>query len=640
MSTLASLTVQLGIDTDRIAAGARRTVQQLNAIGRTTDRVVTDSNGRLRDVQGRFVSTSRSARQAATDIRSGWRGVIDVMGNVGRAVSQRVSGPIQAAGRAGLATGQGLAKSFAVMSAGAVGASAALSAVPLAIVGLGVMVAAQTKQVQDAFSGLKDHVVSTMKTLAQPLVKPVTEAAGQLRGVFDGIAPQLGKMFEAAAPMIKPLVAGIGNLVSGLVSGFVPVMQNAQPLVESLSVGLGTLGDALGGLFQGLSGGLGAAAGVFDGLFGVIGRLLPTIGDLLGLILQVAGPVLTKLLVGLGPVITQLGSALEPIIRALGPVLSALVDAVLALLQAVLPLLPPIAMLISALLPALTPILQALIPLFGALGEIIAALVPILVPIITLVAQLAGILANELAGFITSVVVPAVQAIAALLRGDFSGAMELAKTAVSNAAQFVLRIFTDLPLKIAAAFGPIVSILGGLAQKAGSKLVEWLQKKGTEAVNWVRGLPQRAANAMVGINTVLGNAGIALIRGFIDGIKSQFGSVRSVLGDLTSNLTSWKGPEPLDRRILTPNGRMVIGGFMRGIDQQLPSLRRQLGAVTSDLPGMVAEVNPFGVASASLRNDQRLTIDVSGSDEDMKRLIRRIVKNDGRGDVQTAFGQR
>jgi hypothetical protein len=82
----------------------------------------------------------------------------------------------------------------------------------------------------------------------------------------------------------------------------------------------------------------------------------------------------------------------------------------------------------------------------------------------------------------------------------------------------------------------------------------------------------------------------------------------------------------------------VIGGFMRGIDNMAAPLRSQLGNLTADLPGMTAEVAPRGVAQASARSDQRLVVDVTGSDEDMKRLIRRIVKSDGRGDVQTAFG--
>jgi phage-related protein len=529
---------------------------------------------------------------------------------------------------------------MAGIAAGAVGAAGALAAVPLAIVGLGVMAAAQTKQVQSAFSGLKDHVTKTMSSLAQPMVKPLVAAAGQIKGIFDDLAPQLGQLFKAAAPMIKPLVAGIGGLVNGLVKGFVPVMEAAGPLVESLGALFTTLGDGLAGFFNGLVGGIGAAAGVFDGLGTVIGTILPVLGMLMGQILRVAGPILGKLLAGLGPVIQQLGDALMPVIAALGPVLDALVDAFLALLTAVLPILPVLAQLIVALLPALTPILLALVPLFGALGEVIAALIPILMPIIQLVAFLATALGNGLALIITSVLVPAVQAIAALLRGDFGGALEFAKTALSGAATFVKLIFVKLPGELLSALAPLGGMLWDMTKAAGMRMVNAAKAKGVEFVAYIKTLPSKAKAALGSIGSVLLNAGKQLIAGFIRGITSQFGAVRSKLSSLTSSLPDWKGPAPLDKKILAPAGRMVIGGFMSGIDKQTPLLKRQLNGLTSDLPGMAMDVSPKGVMSASLNSAQALTLDVTGSDEDMKRLIRRIVKTDGRGSVETAFGSR
>jgi phage-related protein len=411
-------------------------------------------------------------------------------------------------------------------------------------------------------------------------------------------------------------------------------------LVESLGALFTTLGDGLAGFFNGLVGGIGAAAGVFDGLGTVIGTILPVLGALMGQILRVAGPILGKLLTALGPVIQQLGDALMPVIDALGPVLDALVDAIIALLTAVLPLLPVLSQLIVALLPALTPLLLALVPLFQALGEVIAALIPILIPIIQLVAFLAAALGNGLALVVTSILVPAVKAIAALLRGDFSGALDYAKQALSGAIAFIKLIFVKLPGEIMSALAPLGPILWSLAKAAGQRLKDAIVAKGIEFVAYVKTLPGKAKSALSGIGSILVAAGKSLISGFIRGITSQFGAVKSKLSGLTSSLPDWKGPAPLDKKILTPAGRSVIGGFMRGIDKQAPLLRKQLNGLTSDLPGMAMDVSPKGVLSASMRNAQALTLDVTGADEDMKRLLRRIVKNDGRGDVQTAFGTR
>ncbi|HEY1155970.1 MAG TPA: hypothetical protein VGE95_06755, partial [Arthrobacter sp.] len=153
-------------------------------------------------------------------------------------------------------------------------------------------------------------------------------------------------------------------------------------------------------------------------------------------------------------------------------------------------------------------------------------------------------------------------------------------------------------------------------------------------------IPGKIKSALGDLGNLLRNAGVHLIMGFINGITSKIGAVKSTLGGLTSKLSSWKGPAPLDKKILTPAGRLVIQGFQRGIGSQIPLVKRQLQGLTSDLPGMAMDVSPRGVMSASLRQGQSLTFDVTGADEDMKRLIRRIVKNDGRGSVQTAFGTR
>jgi hypothetical protein len=58
----------------------------------------------------------------------------------------------------------------------------------------------------------------------------------------------------------------------------------------------------------------------------------------------------------------------------------------------------------------------------------------------------------------------------------------------------------------------------------------------------------------------------------------------------------------------------------------------------SKLNGMLNSARVQGVNSANAQG--RIVFDVTGADEDMKRLIRRMVKSDGRGSVQTAFGTR
>jgi hypothetical protein len=182
--------------------------------------------------------------------------------------------------------------------------------------------------------------------------------------------------------------------------------------------------------------------------------------------------------------------------------------------------------------------------------------------------------------------------------------------------------------------------LPGLIIKHWSAIKSGTISKATEMIDWVRGIPSRITGALGDLGSLLRNAGVRLIQGFIDGISSKIGSVKDTLGGLTSSLTSWKGPPAVDARILTPAGKSLIAGFQSGITLQTPALRDQLQGLTGDLPGMSGASAPAGVRRAAGTGSQaaRVVIDVTGADEAWKTVIRKIVRVDGRGDVQLAFG--
>ncbi|MGW1324784.1 phage tail tape measure protein [Streptomyces antibioticus] len=192
--------------------------------------------------------------------------------------------------------------------------------------------------------------------------------------------------------------------------------------------------------------------------------------------------------------------------------------------------------------------------------------------------------------------------------------------------------------------------LAGLIVKHWQSAKTGAVRKGTEMLNWIRGLPGRILATLGGLGRLLWNAGASVISGFINGLKSKFGSVKSTLGGLTSSLTSWKGPEDVDAAILRPSGQLVIGGFQLGIHDQIPDLRAQLQQLTGDIPGFVTQgmtppAMPLTAGMAPVLGAAaggatvRVIVDVRGADEDLKRLFRKIVRVDGRGSAQTAFGR-
>ena len=205
--------------------------------------------------------------------------------------------------------------------------------------------------------------------------------------------------------------------------------------------------------------------------------------------------------------------------------------------------------------------------------------------------------------------------------------------------------------KVRGAVSGVLAAVGYLSALPGrvsgwfSRMKDAAVQKALALAAWVRSLPGRITSALGGLGRLLWNAGSSVISGFINGLKSKFSSVKNTLGDLTSKLTSWKGPEDVDARILRSAGQLVIGGFQLGIDDQIPALRAQLQGLTGDIPSMVTQAAPLTAGMAPILGSTagsgvtRVIVDVRGADEDLKRLFRKLVRIDGQGSAQTAFGR-
>lgn len=186
--------------------------------------------------------------------------------------------------------------------------------------------------------------------------------------------------------------------------------------------------------------------------------------------------------------------------------------------------------------------------------------------------------------------------------------------------------------KLAAAWAWIKSTSAAIWQA----VVDWISRKwdeiktavvtkGQAIIQWFRDLPGKIGGFLKNAGRWLLDAGRNIVQGLIDGIKSKFRAVKAKLAELTSLLPSWKGPASLDRVILFNSGALVIDGFIRGIDSQQGNVRSSLQGLTSGLStsvrvgadisasnrsgGMrgpivvhVANVNDFDARSAAITN--------------------------------------
>jgi hypothetical protein len=158
----------------------------------------------------------------------------------------------------------------------------------------------------------------------------------------------------------------------------------------------------------------------------------------------------------------------------------------------------------------------------------------------------------------------------------------------------------------------------------------WVKSKWNDLVGWFKSIPGRISSAL---------------RGMWDGLKQGFKDAVNFVIRGWNNLSftigggSIMGVDIPSITLGTPNiPYLATGGVTTGPTMAMIGEGRENEAVLplSKLNGMLNAARVQGVNGQG--GSQRLVVDVTGSDEDMKRLIRRIVKTQGRGSVQTAFG--
>lgn len=466
----------------------------------------------------------------------------------------------------------------------------------------------------------------------------LAETAGPLLGAALRI---VGRVLERLGPPAEQLAEALGDAL-------LTAIEAAEPLLLVMADNVGILVDAAAPLLP-MIGKLAAA-------------LLPAVTPLfeaLGLIFADMGPVVDQLarvlMTSLAPILSSLPQIIGPLAMLIAQNLSTNLALFSELLVALQPSLVILGQSLADILIAAGPLILA----FSMLAaELTVALMPILVPLIGLIGKLAALLAGRLARQVTTTVVPALQALTALLRGDFSLAWDKLKTAVGNSVRNVLSDATALPRRVIGALLPLGGQLWDAATDAGGELVSGLSYQLGRAVGKVANLPYRAWKALGDLSRTLYWSGRELIWGFINGIGSMFGEVGDAVGGLVDYARDFFPFSPAKRGAFSGRGYTLYSGqaigqaLAAGMASQQGTVagaaRALAGAAQSGLT--VAGTSPAGLvpsagaaAGSSAGGGQagvvRVVFRVDGGDDDLKRLIRSWVSVDGGGDVQLAFGQ-
>lgn len=99
--------------------------------------------------------------------------------------------------------------------------------------------------------------------------------------------------------------------------------------------------------------------------------------------------------------------------------------------------------------------------------------------------------------------------------------------------------------------------------------------------NGVQSLVNRVRNIFSSLSNIdLWGAGKAIMDGFLNGLKSVWGSITSFVGDIAGWIRDHKGPIEYDRKLLIPAGNAIMGGLNKGLDNGFDKTMAKVQSIT------------------------------------------------------------
>lgn len=499
-------------------------------------------------------------------------------------------------------------------------------------------------------SALLPAVTAFVTLLNSSVMPAIASTSSALKGTFGPVIKAVGDAFSYLfnSPDLKQGASGFAEILDNLLG-------NTGALIGPLT--------AVGGVIQQLSHAVPAfVAGFrngFSGDSGIVGffnqagaaaaqlkaAVVPVLQQMAATFTGVVLPAVLALATYLGatlfPVFQQVASIIAgevlPIVQSFAMFLyGTLYPALIQIVTAVLSNLKPVfEQLVATFRGSVLPALQQLLAKFREWQPTIQKVIVVVVQIIGKVLEFAAaVLAKVLppvirfAGFLISNLVPAVAAVIGTVVKIIAKAIEFGKVIVDKVKD-VAQFANGLRDKMIEAVAHVVEFVRGVKEKFG------------EAVDFVKSIPGKILAALGNLGSLLYNAGIKVLAGFVEGIRSKIADLQGVLSGITDKIPDWKGPADKDAVLLRPAGQMIMKGLVDGIEDGTAALRDKLLGITDEIKSRIESIKSdmaslsSSISSAFTGNLFEATtasdfisnlLDTKGQLKELKKAFKKLVK--------------
>lgn len=426
--------------------------------------------------------------------------------------------------------------------------------------GVGGAVIKMVQAVEPLITALFDKIAQLAQKIGPPLEKVFGAIADKIGKIdFNGFAGQLSGLPGPIAAVTGLLgAAGLGGALKGL-SG-VPV--------------IGDMLKGLGGVLTGLGGPITLVIGALAGLIATSPQLRAQFGEMLQNVfvsLQQAFQMLQPSIQALMTALGQLAAAVMPVItNVIGQIIPLLTPIISTLVGALVPAIQGILTVVTTVIQAITPAIQGVQPVVTAVVAAITAVIQALVPVIQALAPLVSTIISAIVGFISSTLLPTIQAMLPFIQGIIGG-ITMVVRGIVNVIQGVINLVTGLINgNWSQAWNGFSQIVHGVVQGV---------------LGFLGGIGSAIIGIFAGAGTWLWNAGASIINGLLNGLKSAFEHVKSFVSGIGDWIVKHKGPLSYDKVMLRPAGQAIMQGFDKSLKAGWKDVQRTVNGMNAQING-------------------------------------------------------
>lgn len=270
--------------------------------------------------------------------------------------------------------------------------------------------------------------------------------------------------------------------------------------------------------------------------------------------------------------------------------------------------------LTSGLPQILTAGVQFIITLLNGIAQNIGSIITAAVNVI--VAFLGG-LTDNMARIITA----GVAFVVSIIQGIADNLGEIINAAVNLIGQFLVGLARAIPQIADKAYDAVMEFVEGVgyvigrALSSGGDLINHFITGIAKGINGSRNAGKDNGNAVLNAvkNIDLFNAGSKIINGFLKGLRSAYGAVKSFVSGIAGWIKSHKGPITYDRKLLIPAGQAIMTGLNDGLIDNFKMVKNNVSGMASSIADAATVTLPsvdgsaFNATLTSLSNQIKTT---------------------------------